>query len=74
MTIDTNHVMVHDFNVTIDRNYMTKDDAGATTSMWDVTEIIWYLTFAPCDVMINNLLQGSEKGIRCLTPSMVMKS
>ena len=33
MTIDTNHVTVNDFDVTIDRKYVTKDDTDATTFM-----------------------------------------
>ena len=33
VTIDTNHVTVYDFDVTIDRKCVTKDDTDATTSM-----------------------------------------
>ena len=33
VTIDTNHVTVNDFDVTIDRKYVTKDNTDAATSM-----------------------------------------
>ena len=33
VTIVTNHVTVHDFDVTINKNYVTKDDTDAATSM-----------------------------------------
>ena len=33
VTIDTNHVMVDDLDVTIERKYVTQDDTDATTSM-----------------------------------------
>jgi len=33
LTTDTNHVTVHDLDVMICRNYVTKDDTDAMTSM-----------------------------------------
>ena len=53
VTTDTNHVMINEFDVMIDRKYVTKDDTYVTVSMLrltlkGVTEIIWHLTFAPC--------------------------
>jgi len=45
--------MVHDFNVTIDRNYATRDNTDATPVRWltlgDVTENMWRLIFASRD-------------------------
>ena len=79
VTIDTNHVTVHNFDMTIDRKYVTKDDDFyVMVDSKEVTEIMWHLAFAPCeltchnkhmtvgrfDVIICKEVSGSKKGTR----------